>query len=138
MKKNWIGTVVLVGVSMAAGLMFSQMWEQVLGQPFGYATEAPQVDPQVVVQQPAVMPKWFVDFASLPPQGGRPDIRVITVVDTEAKRIAVYHVNVTDGSLRWLSTRNIQPDLMVDQYNTKGMLPSEVRRELQRLEEVNR
>jgi len=134
MRKNWIGTVVVVGVSMATGMFFSQTWEQVQGHPFGFPTGAPQV----VVNQPTELPKWFVDFVSMPPQGGNPEIRVITVVDTEAKKIAVYHLNVTDGGLRWLSTRNIQPDLMFDQHNAREPLPSDVRREMQRLEGINR
>lgn len=136
---SWIGTVVLVGVSMGAGAVLSQMWEPVHGQPVhgqsvhgqpaGFYVENPPVAPQVVVQQPAELPKWFVDFAPISPQ-----IRAITVVDTEAKKIAVYHLDVTDGGLRWLSTRNIQPDLMVDQHNPRLPLPSDLMQEMQRLE----
>ena len=126
---NWIGTVVLVGVSMVAGAILSQMWGQPAhGQPAGFFVESPPVAPQVVVQQPTEMPKWFVDFAPLSPQ-----VRAITVVDTETKRIAFYHLDVTDGGLRWLSTRNIQPDLMVDQHNPRSPLPSELMLEMQRL-----
>lgn len=131
MTKNWIGTVVLVGISAMAGLFLSQIREQVLGQPVGFSVEAPQV----VVQPPAVMPKWFVDFVDLSPGRGQ-GIRAITVVDTEGKKIAVYHLNLMDGSLRLLSTRNIQPDLMLDEYNAQLPLPSELMREMQRLEQV--
>jgi len=134
MKKNWIGTVVLVGVSMVAGGILSHALEQVHGQPFGFATG----DPQVVVSQPAELPKWVVDFTNLPPQGGRPEIRVITVVDTEAKKIAVYHLNVTDGGLQLLSIRNIQPDLMLDQFNARSPLPGELMLEAQRLGRISR
>ena len=136
MKKNWIGPIVLVGVSMAAGSLLSQVWEQVHGQPFGFPAEVPLVAPQVVVRQSAELPKWFVDFASLPPQSGRPEIRVITVVDTETKRIAMYHLNTMDGNLHWLSTRNIQPDLMIDQHNATSPLPSELMLEMQRLGQI--
>ena len=130
MRKNWngIGTVVLVGVSMVAGAVLSHMWEPVHGQPAGFFVDNPPVAPQVVVQQPAEVPKWFVNFAPLSPQ-----IQAITVVDTETKRIAFYHLDVTDGGLRWLSTRNIQPDLMVDQHNPRLPLPSDVMLEMQRL-----
>ena len=129
---NWMGTVVLVGVSMVAGAVLSQMWGQpVHGQPAGFFVDSPPVPPQVVVQQPAELPKWYVDFTPLSPQ-----IRAITVVDTEAKKIAFYHLDVTDGGLRWLSTRNIQPDLMVDQHNPRSPLPSDVMLEIQRLGQI--
>ena len=132
MKKNWIGTVVLVGMSMVAGSLLPQMWEQVLGQPVGFSVEAPQV----VVNQPAELPKWCVDFVTLPPLQGEtlPRIRVITVVDTESKRIAVYHMDLISGSVKLLTVRNIQPDLTLDQYNPTGLLPTEIMRDKQRLD----
>ena len=134
MNKNWISTVVLVGVSAAAGLCLSQMWEQVLGQPGGFAAPPPSVP--VVVNQPAGLPKLCVDFATItvPAQGGRPaEIRVITVVDTEAKKIAVYHLELATGKLQWRSTRDIQPELMVNQFNAMPPLPSEIWQDVQRL-----
>ena len=135
MRKNWICTVVLVGVSTVAGLLLSQMREQVLGQPGGFAAEVPQ---QVVVQQQAELPKCCVDFTALPlPGGGFSHVRVITVVDTEAKKIAVYHLDTTTGGLQWLSTRDIQHDLMVNQFNAQSPLPSEITREIQRLGRKN-
>jgi len=136
MRKNWIGTVVLVGVSVAVGMFLSQTWEQVHGQPVGFSMEAPQVAPQVVVQQPSELPKWFVDFTPSPQHWGKPEIRVVTVVDTETKRILVYHLNLTDGGLWFLSSRNIQPDLMVDQHNPRPPFPSDLILERQRLEQV--
>ena len=136
MKKNWIGTVVLVGVSMAAGLFLSQMWEPVLGQPGGFSVAAP---PQVVLQQQAELPKWCVDFTALPfPGGGPSPVLVITVVDTETKKIAVYHMELATGNLWLLSVRNIQPDLMLDEHNAKTPLPSELTQEILRLGGTNK
>ena len=131
--KKWMGTVVLVGVSVAAGLLLSQMWEQVLGQPGTFSVSTP---PQVVVKQPAELPKCYVEFITVPPLPGEnmPRIRLITVVDTELKKIAAYHMDITTGKVWWLSTRNIQPDLMFDQHNATSPLPSELVREHQRLE----
>jgi len=129
MRGNWIGTVILVGVSMAAGLLLTQIWDQVLGQ-VGFV-EAPQV----VVSQPAELPKCIVDFVWLPSmQGEMPRVRVITVVDTEAKRIAVYHSDMPTGQVRLLSVRDIKPDLMLNEHNATSPLPSEITRELQRYE----
>ena len=136
MKKNWIGTVVLVGVSMVAGLFLSQMWEPVLGQPGGFSVEVP---PQVVVQQQPELLKCYVDYRLLLLPGGIPSqILVITVVDTEAKKIAVYHQDMSNGAVTWLSTRNIQPDLMVDQFNARSPLPNEVQQEILRLRGTNK
>jgi len=130
MKKNWIGTAVLVGVSMATGVVLSQMWEPVHGQPFGFSAENQNVVPQVVVSQPAAMPGWFVDFVPISPQ-----IRAIAIVDAEAKKIAVYHWNTTDGGVQLLSVRNIQPDLMLDEHNARSPLPSELMLEMQWLKQ---
>jgi len=155
MQKNWMtqgyptgkssmGTAVLVVMSIAAGLLLSQSWEQVLGQPAGSVfknnlTEDPQVAPQVVVQKPAELPKWCVNFVTMPPLQGEslPRFQVITIVDTETKRIAVYHLDMSNGSLRLLSVRDIQPDLMLDQFNATSPLPSEIIREMQRLDGTN-
>jgi len=130
MRKNVIGTVILVGVSVAAGSLLSQMREQVLGQPGGFSTPAPQV----VVNQPAELPKCFVDFVTLPPLPGRdmPLTRVITVVDTEAKKIAVYHMDMVTGQLGLRGVRDIQPDLMINELNATSPTPREITAELQR------
>lgn len=128
MSKNWIGTVVLVCLSLTAGMFFSQMLEQVQGQPTGFSLESQPV----VVNQPPTLPKWCVDFVPLPSQQGRPaEMRAITIVDPEAKKIAVYHVNVVTGQVWWLSTRNIQPDLTVNQFNATSPLPADMIKEIQ-------
>jgi hypothetical protein len=134
-RKNWICTVVLVGVSVTAGLFLSQMWESALGQPGGFAVATP---PQVVIQHQPELLKCYVDCRPLPMPGGAPSqILVITVVDTEAKKIAVYHQDMTNGAVTWLSTRNIQPDLMIDQFNARSPWPSDVKQEVLRLGETN-
>ena len=125
MRKNWIGTGVLVGASLIAGALFSQIWEQVLGQPGSFSVEVPQV----VVNQPAELPKWCVDFVTLP---AYPGVRVITIVDTESKAIVVYHEDLTTGGVTWLSTRNIQQDLMFRGFNVLSPTPMELIRELER------
>jgi hypothetical protein len=145
MRKNWISTVVLVGVSMVAGSFLSQMWEPVIGQPGigqsgGFSVETPtQVPKQVVVQQQTELPKCFVDFRQLPFPGGAPSqILVITVVDTEAKKLAMYHGDMSNGAVTLLSTRYILPDLMMDEYNARTPLPSEINLEIQRMRGINK
>ena len=133
MRRNWSGTAILVGISLTAGLLVAQTREQSLGQPGGFFMEAPKV----VVQQPPELPKWCVNFVTLPPLPGEslPRIQVITVVDTEGKKIAVYHLDISTGALRLLSVRDIQPDLALDQFNATSPLPTEITREIQRLME---
>jgi hypothetical protein len=133
MRKNWIGTVVLVGTSLIAGALFSQMWEQSLGQPGGFIAE-PQVPPQVVVNQPAELPKWFVETVALPPLADNLPQRAIIIVDTESKKIAVYRLETATGKLWWLSTRDIAGDLKVNQFNATSPLPAEMMKEMQRIE----
>ena len=118
MRRNWIGTVVLAGVSMVAGLLFSQIWEQVQGQNVGFSAEQP---PQVVVKQPAELPKWCVNFTML-----QPGVQVITIVDTERKKIAVYHMDMVSGGVKFKTLRDIQQDLILDQYNALTPLPTEI------------
>ena len=130
MRKNWIGTGILVGTSLIAGALISQIWEQVLGQPGNFSAEVPQV----VVNQPAELPKWCVDCVTLP---GYPGVRVITIVDTESKAIVVYHEDLATGGLTWLSTRNIQQDLMVRGFNTLSPTPMELIRELEQSKRKN-
>ena len=133
MKKNWIGLVVLIGVSMAAGQVLSQMWEQVLGQTGTFAVGPPA---QVVVNQPIELSKYYVNSVILPPLQGEnlPRIQLLTVVDMELKRIAAYHMDMLTGDLKLLTVRDIHEDLMVNQYNALPPLPSALKQERQRLE----
>jgi hypothetical protein len=130
-----IGIVALVCVLCWFGTQTMRfcgtVWGQYDGMPQGVA-------PQVVVRQQAELPKCVVDFAPLEdPANPARKMRVITVVDTEAKKIAVYHEELATGKVWWLSTRSIQPDLLIDQFNATQPLPSEVDREVKRLQNKN-
>jgi hypothetical protein len=131
MKASWIGSVVLAFICLTLGYLFSAAKDQAVGQQSGY----PGMPPQVVVRPHAELPKCIVDFAPYedPANPGR-KLRVITVVDPEAKRIAVYHEELATGKVWWLSTRDIQPDLEIDQFNATSPLPSELQREIRRLQ----
>ena len=133
MKKNRIGVVVLVCVSAAAGQLLSQVWEQVFGQPGNFSANVPA---QAVVNLPAAFQKGFVDFVTVPPLQGEnlPRTRLMTVVDMELKKIATYHIDLATGKLQCVSVRDIQEDLLLDQYNAMSPLPSELKAERQRLE----
>lgn len=151
MRKNGIGAALLVGVLIAAGLLLSSVGEKVLGQPGtlgqsgmlgqtstlgrGEGFSAPA--PQVLMNLPAELPKCCVDFVTLPPAPGEsvPRFRVITVVDTEAKKIAVYHMEMVTGKLWFRSVRDIKPDLMINQFNASSPTPSEIMGEMERFKE---
>ncbi|MDR0521637.1 MAG: hypothetical protein LBH00_07265 [Planctomycetaceae bacterium] len=121
--------VLLAGTSLFAGLYIAQMRQEAFGQA-GYP-----VPPQVVVNPQAVPLKWVVDIAPLDnPVNPAQKLRVITVVDTETKKIAVYHEEMATGKIFWLSTRDIQPDLTIGQFNAVPPLPSEISREIQRMQ----
>jgi hypothetical protein len=149
-----IGTFVMLCAAVIAGAQLPQL-QQVLqilpvfaAQPaFGqYPPAQPNVAaqpnvvwqqtevPQVVVRQQAELPKCAVDFVSFEdPANPARKIRVITVVDTEAKKIAVYHEELANGKVWLMSVRDIKPDLLIDQFNAVPPFPSEVGREIRRL-----
>jgi hypothetical protein len=51
----------------------------------------------------------------------------IAVIDTKTYAMTVYHVDQTSGAISLKSVRNIQADLMMDEYNTDSPLPKEIR-----------
>lgn len=121
-----LGTIVLV-----LGYLFSLVREPVFGQP---PTGTYSSHPQVVVKPPADPPKWLVDFSSTDdPTNPARKLRVITIVDPETQRIVVYHEDLALGTVKWCSTRNIQPDLSIDAYNAIKPTPREVEDNLRRL-----
>ncbi|MCL2744565.1 MAG: hypothetical protein FWE67_12005 [Planctomycetaceae bacterium] len=123
---------VLVFAFVALSWVFSFVREQVHGQnqyPYGTATNSAAANvlppvPQVVIQQQAAPPKVVV--MSTPIDLGGRRINVVTTVDTEMKRITVHHVDVVQGTIKWMSTRNIQQDILVDEFNAVKPTPHEI------------
>lgn len=110
------------------------IWGQALAQP----TNLLESIPQVVVRPPAEPPKWLVDFSPYEdPMNPARKIRVITVVDPESKRIVVYHEDLATGQVKLLSCRNIQNDLLLDQFNAVSPTPSEIETDLRRFKNQN-
>jgi hypothetical protein len=64
------------------------------------------------------------------PSEGKPT--ALTVVDPASRRIAVYHVARDTGEIQLKSVRNIGPDLGLDNWNSGGLAPDEIRRGLER------
>ncbi len=128
MKNCWY-SIVLALFLFGLSFLFSRVREQAFGQPLSVGAGQ-----QVIVRPPAEPPKWLVDFSTID-DPGHPvkKIRVITIVDPESKRILVYHEDQVAGTVKWCSTRNIQPDIWVDDFNSVKPTPREVEEEIQRL-----
>lgn len=64
------------------------------------------------------------------PVEGKPS--ALTVIDSQQRRIAVYHVNRETGEIQLKSVRNIAWDLGMEYFNTGDPSPEEIRKGLQR------
>ncbi|MDR3199645.1 MAG: hypothetical protein LBU34_17400 [Planctomycetaceae bacterium] len=134
MKRNAAYLGVLAFSLLMLSFLVSLVWNQVSAQP----VNLPGALPQVVVRPPAEPPKWLVDFSSYEdPMNPAKKIRVITVVDPESKRIVVYHEDLATGQVKLLSSRNIQNDLLLDQFNAVSPTPSEIEKDLRRFKNQN-
>jgi hypothetical protein len=51
----------------------------------------------------------------------------ITVIDPRARVMSVYHVEHSTGTISLKGVRNIQADLLMDEFNTDSPLPREIR-----------
>jgi hypothetical protein len=51
----------------------------------------------------------------------------ITLVDTRQRVMAVYHVDKSTGALSLRSVRNLQWDLMIEDFNSNNPTPREIR-----------
>lgn len=62
-------------------------------------------------------------ISSMLPSG----IQQIVVVDSQARSMAIYHVDPTQGKLTLRSVRNLTWDLSMEQFNGQAPLPSDLR-----------
>ena len=51
----------------------------------------------------------------------------IVVIDTKSRVMSVYHIEHATGVISLKSVRNIQADLLMDEFNTDSPLPKEIR-----------
>lgn len=130
MKKCWC-TIVLACFLFGLSCLISLVRDQVFAQPpIGPSASVPQV----VLNTPGEPPRWLVDFCSIDDPGNPSrKIRVITIVDPESKRILVYHEDLALGTVKWISTRDIQPDILIGEFNAVKPTPREVADEYRRL-----
>ncbi|MBO7679605.1 MAG: hypothetical protein J6S75_08055, partial [Thermoguttaceae bacterium] len=58
-------------------------------------------------------------------------IRQIVLVDSESKRICVYHIDL-QGKIEFVANRNFEWDLKMEDFNGTGLTPGEIREAVQR------
>jgi hypothetical protein len=134
MQKTAGHSIVLAFSLLMLFFLILLVWNQVSAQP----VNLPNSIPQVVVRPPAEPPKWLVDFSSYEdPMNPTKKIRVITVVDPESKHIVVYHEDLATGQIKLLSVRNIQNDLLLDQFNADSPTPSEIEKVIRQFRNQN-
>ena len=51
----------------------------------------------------------------------------VTVIDSKARVMSVYHIETATGVISLKSVRDISADLMMDEFNTESPLPREIR-----------
>jgi hypothetical protein len=57
--------------------------------------------------------------------------QLLVAIDRETRHAAVYHVDVTNGTLTLRSTRNLSWDLLVDDFNGRDPSPSALKNMLE-------
>jgi len=51
----------------------------------------------------------------------------VVVIDSKSRVMSVYHIEHTTGVISLKSVRNIEADLLMDEFNTGNPLPREIR-----------
>lgn len=107
MKRVILGTLVGVGVVLAAVALAEQRGEVVAHSPNPVAATS---GAELIVVPTAVG-----------------DSQMLTIVDPRQHVLGVYRVNMVSGRIALVSVRNIQWDLQINDLNTEKPLPLEIR-----------
>ena len=75
-------------------------------------------------QQPAMKPQGELIALNSDVEEGR---QQIVVIDSKSRVMSVYHIEHATGVISLKSVRNIQADLLMDEFNTDSPLPKEIR-----------
>ena len=79
---------------------------------------------RVHAQQPAIRPQGELIALNSDVEEGR---QQIVVIDSKSRVMSVYHIDHATGVISLKSVRNIQADLLMDEFNTESPLPKEIR-----------
>jgi hypothetical protein len=110
MKRAILGTLVGIGLVMAAAAMAEQRGE-ILPQRGAPATTSAVAGTELIVVPTALGDK----------------VQVLTVVDPRQRILGVYHIDMATGKITLKSVRNIHWDLQIDHLNTDEPLPQQIR-----------
>lgn len=102
---------------------------------YGVPSGLPQLDQQALiagnriipVTRPLEVPPLYAFDAII--EGG---IRQVVVVDSQTKRICVYHIRPGSNrsTIEMVASRNFEWDLRLDDFNNEGITPSQIREQL--------
>lgn len=56
-----------------------------------------------------------------------PTRQQVVVIDPKSRAMSVYHIEYATGEISLKSVRNIEADLLMDEFNTDSPLPKEIR-----------
>jgi len=90
-----------------------------------YTAGAPQTG-TALVPRPLEVPDLYAFEKTL--ESG---VRQVILVDSESKRICVYHVDL-QGKIEFAANRNFEWDLKMDDFNGTGLTPGEIREAVER------
>ncbi len=121
----------LFGVIMAAILIlvFSAWCRarvNAQGNGFQNYVPAPGSDASAEIPRPLEVPELYA-FDRILENG----IRQVVLVDSESKRICVYHID-TQGKVEFVANRNFEWDLKMEDFNGTGLTPGEIKEAVER------
>ncbi|MFZ1935518.1 MAG: hypothetical protein WCB27_09675 [Thermoguttaceae bacterium] len=117
MKRAILGTLVGVGLVMAAAAMAQQRGEALpLRGVAAVPTPAIPVPAAVTGTELIVVPTVLGD-----------KVQMLTIIDPRQRVLGVYHIDTATGKISLKSVRNIHWDLQIDHLNTDEPLPQQIR-----------
>jgi len=113
--RRFVDSLLLALLLIALSWFISAVHDHVFAQnPTNHSGSAPAHGTPVVVKQPPEPPRWLVDFSPIDAAGKR----IVTIVDPESKRIALYSVDLPAAKIELKSVRLIQGDLQLTDHNS--------------------
>ena len=113
MKRAILGTLVGVGLVMAAAAIAEPRGEYLAQRGTPPATSAPMASAgtELIVVPTSLSEK----------------VQMLTVVDPRQRVLSVYHIDMATGKIALKSVRNIQWDLQINDLNNENPLPQQIR-----------
>ncbi len=109
----WLGRIGFLTVTGSLFWVLSPSLATMHGQN-AYSQQEPAVpsSPSVLQVQSAMLPSG---------------VQQLSIIDSQARSLAVYHIDSTTGKILLKSVRNLQWDLKMEHFNGQAPLPGELR-----------